>query len=92
MVGHVELHRVGGRPDLAGGGLAALEVARADQHGEAVGREVLGDLQADPLVGAGDEGDGRVGHVGLRCCGWLKAPRGSARTTGGSMFRINTDH
>ena len=45
--------------------LSAFEVARSDQHGEAVGREVLGDLEADALVGSGDERDGAVVHGDL---------------------------
>ena len=50
------------RPDLPGRGLAALEVARPDQHGEAVRHEILGDLKSDSLIGPGDQGDGFVLH------------------------------
>jgi hypothetical protein len=68
VIGHVELQRVGARPDLPGRGLAALQVARPDQHGEAVPDHVLGDLEAYALIGPGDQGDGFILHGGLAGC------------------------
>jgi hypothetical protein len=43
--------------DRSGRRLAALEVARGEQHGEAAGGEVSRDLKPDALIGAGDECD-----------------------------------
>ena len=48
-----------------GGPPRSQTVSRPDEHGEAVGREVLRDLEADSFVGPGDEGDGLVLHRGL---------------------------
>ncbi len=48
------------RADLVGRSLAAREIARADQHDEAVSNEILCDLAADALVGPGDQGDALV--------------------------------
>ena len=62
---HVELERDGARPDLLGRGLTALEIARPDQHGEAVRHEFLGDLKSDSLIGSGDQGDAIVVHSDL---------------------------
>ena len=62
LIRHVELERVGVRPDLLGRGLAPLEIARPDQHGEAVRCEILCDLKSDPLIGPGDQGDGFILH------------------------------
>ena len=41
------------------------EVARPDEHGEAVRREILRDLKTDSFVGPGDQGDGFVLHSNL---------------------------
>jgi hypothetical protein len=62
LVRHVELERAGVRPDLPGRGLAAYEIARPDQHSEAVAYEILCDLKADSLIGPGYQGDGFVLH------------------------------
>ncbi len=62
---HVELERVGVRPDLPGRGLAALEIARPDQHSEAVRGEILCDLKTDSLIRPGDQGDGFILHSDL---------------------------
>ena len=43
-------------------GLAVFEAARSDEHGEPVSRQILGDLESDPFIGAGDEGDKVVVH------------------------------
>jgi hypothetical protein len=62
---------VGIRPNLAGRSLTAFEVARSDQHNEAVFHELLCDLKTDSLIGPGDQCDGFVRHsnllVVLRC-------------------------
>jgi hypothetical protein len=42
-----------------------LEVARPDEHGEAVGCEALRDFTTDSFVGPGDQGDGFVLHSNL---------------------------
>jgi hypothetical protein len=39
-----------------------LEVARSDEHGEAVRRQILGDLKTDSPVGPGDQGNWFVLH------------------------------
>jgi hypothetical protein len=39
-----------------------IEVARPDEHGEAMRREVLRDLKAESPIGPGDEGDALVVH------------------------------
>jgi hypothetical protein len=41
---------VGVRPNLLGGGLAALEIARTDQDGEVLRDQLLCDLEADPRL------------------------------------------
>jgi hypothetical protein len=58
----VELKSVSVGSDALRGRLALLEVARPDEHGEAVLRQLLCDLQADSLVGSGDQGDGLGFH------------------------------
>jgi hypothetical protein len=59
---HVELERDGARPYLLGGGLAAREIARPDQHSEAVCHEFLCDLKTDALISPGDECDAFIVH------------------------------
>jgi hypothetical protein len=44
-----------------------LEVARPDEHGEAVRREILRDLKTDSFVGPGDQGDRFVLNSNLLC-------------------------
>jgi hypothetical protein len=68
LIRHVELERAGVRPNLLGRSLAALGIARPDQHSEAVCHEILCDLKTDSLIGAGDEGDGFVLHSHLQLC------------------------
>ena len=65
LIRHVELERAGVRPNLLGRSLAALEIARPDQHSEAVCHEILCDLKTDSLISPGDQGDGFVLHVVL---------------------------
>jgi hypothetical protein len=48
-----------------GRSLAALEIARPDQHSEGVRREILCDLKTDSLISPGDQGDGFVLHSNL---------------------------
>ena len=62
LVGDIELEGAGRRADAGGGRLPLREVARPDEHGEAVAGEILGDLEADAFVGSGDQGDGFVLH------------------------------
>jgi hypothetical protein len=59
---------VGVRPNLLGGGLAALKIARTDEDGEVLRGQLLCDLEADPLIGPGDQGDGFILHSHLFCC------------------------
>ena len=61
-VRHVELQRMGVAVDRTGRFLAARQVARTDQDDEILRRQLLGDLQADPLIGARDQGDAFVLH------------------------------
>jgi hypothetical protein len=42
-----------------------LEVARPDEHGEAMGRGILRGLTTDSFVSPGDQGDGFVLHSNL---------------------------
>jgi hypothetical protein len=42
-----------------------LEVARPDEHGEAMGREILPGLTTDSFVSPGDQGNGFVLHSNL---------------------------
>jgi hypothetical protein len=63
---HVDLQRAGVAVDRLGGLLAARQVARTDQDGEILRGQILGDLETDPLIGPGDEGDGFVLHDNLR--------------------------
>ena len=58
----VELERASIRSDALRGRLPRPEVARPDEHGEAVRREILGDLKTDSFVGPGNQGDGFVLH------------------------------
>ena len=68
LIRDVELERAGIRSDALRGRLAMLEVARPDEHGEAVRREILRDLKTDSFVGPGHQGDGFVVHSYLLCC------------------------
>jgi hypothetical protein len=69
-IGHVELDD----PDVAlqrtRRGLAAPEVARAEQDHVAARGELAGDLEADPAGGARDEGDA---HAVARAASWPQA-------------------
>ena len=62
LIRDVELEGVDVRSDGLRGRLALLEIARTDEHGEAVRREILCDLKTNSLVGPGDQGDGFVVH------------------------------
>ena len=66
LIGHVDLERMSVGPNLLGRTLAPLKIARADQHGEAVRSEILGDLTSDTLICAGDQGDGFILHSHLQ--------------------------
>jgi hypothetical protein len=68
LICHVELERVGVRPNLLGRTLAACEIARPDQHSETVRHEFLCDLKADSLISPGDQGDWFVLHRHLLLC------------------------
>src|SRR5260370_23094114 len=57
LIRHIELERACVRPNLLGRSLAALEIARPDQHSEAVCREILCDLKTDSLISPGDQVD-----------------------------------
>jgi hypothetical protein len=50
--------------ELRGRGLAVLRVARTDEDREPLAAQAARDFLADPLVGAGDQGDflGSCGH------------------------------
>jgi hypothetical protein len=58
-----------------GRSLAALEIARPDQHSEGVYREIPCDLKTDSLISPGDQGDGFF---------YDDAPAPSARRRGNS--------
>src|ERR1700735_3071848 len=53
------------RPNLLGRCLAAIEIARPDQHSEAVCYEILRDLKTASLISPGDQGDRFVLHSNL---------------------------
>jgi len=58
LIRDLELEGAGIRSVALRGRLSALEVARPDEHGEAVGREALRDLTTDCFVGTGDQATG----------------------------------
>ena len=68
LIRDVELEGAGIRSDALRGRFPMLEVARPDEHGEAVRREILRDLKTDSFVGPGDQGDGFVLHSNLLFC------------------------
>jgi Bacterial regulatory proteins, tetR family len=65
MIRHIELERACVRPNLLRRSLAALEIARPDQHSEAMCHEILCDLKTDSLISPGDQGDGRPVQPGI---------------------------
>jgi hypothetical protein len=65
LIRHVELEGACVRPNLLGRTLAALEIARPDQHSKAVYHEIFCDLKTDSLISPGDQGDGFVLHSNL---------------------------
>ena len=65
LIRDVELDGVGIGSDALGGDLPVLEVARADEHGEAARCESLRDFKTDSLIGASHQGDGFVLHGGF---------------------------
>ena len=73
MIRHVEPERDGARPNLPGRGLAALEIARPDQHSDAVRHEFLCNLKSDSLIGSRDHGDAFVLHKVLFLQGLTRA-------------------
>jgi hypothetical protein len=64
------LEGVGIRPNLPGRGLAVFEVARTNQHSEAMGHEVLCDLKTYSLIRSGDQCDGFVLHRHFSFTDW----------------------
>jgi hypothetical protein len=44
-----------------------LEIARTDHDSEVLRGQILCDLEADPLIGTGDQGDGFILHGNLLC-------------------------
>jgi hypothetical protein len=56
------VRRVAGAVDGPGGLLAAREIARAEENGEVLCRQIFCDLKADPLIGAGDQDHGLIMH------------------------------
>lgn len=60
LIRYVELDGASIRSDALGRHLAEFEVARADQDGQAAGREVFRNLQTDSFVRPGHEGDERA--------------------------------
>lgn len=56
-IGDVELEDSRIALDARRGPPPMLEVARSDEHGEAVRRQILGDLKPDSPVGPGDQGN-----------------------------------
>lgn len=50
LIRDIELEGASARSDVPRGRLPAFEVARPDEHGEAVRPEILGDLKTDPFV------------------------------------------
>jgi hypothetical protein len=65
LVRDVELEGTGIRSDALRGRLPMLEVARPDEHGGTVRREILRDLKTDSFVSPRDQGDGLVVHSNL---------------------------
>ena len=54
------------------GRLTTLEIARPDEHGEALSCEIPGNLQADSLIGPGDQGDRLILHGRVLFAGGLR--------------------
>jgi hypothetical protein len=65
LIRNVELDGACIRSDALRGGLPMFEVARPDEHCEAMCREVLRDLKTDSFITPGDEGDRFVLHSNL---------------------------
>ena len=71
LIGDVELDRVRVAVDALCGRLTVGEVARADQHSQAVLGEIRGDRESDPLVGPRDQRNLVVMHRELLgASGW----------------------
>ena len=51
--------------DSLGRFLSPRQVARTDEDGEVFCGQLLCDLQADPLIGPGDQGDALIWHMDL---------------------------
>ena len=65
LIRDIKWYRTGIPLDALGCSLSTLEVARADHDREAMSGEIFGDLEADALVGSGDEGDWLFVHNGV---------------------------
>jgi hypothetical protein len=92
QVGDVELDSEGRRADLLCRCLAFGEVPRPDEDSDAAGGKFLGDLEADALIGAGNEGDAmtRLGHL---LGHWLsQRPRRTILTKAEPCSASNTEH
>jgi hypothetical protein len=57
LIGDVKLEDSRIALDARRGAPSMLEVARSDEHGEALRRQILGDLKTDSPVGPGDQGN-----------------------------------
>ena len=62
VISYIQLHSVGIRADTVSRRQTLLEIARSNQNGESVRHEVSRDLQADTLIGAGDECNRFIWH------------------------------
>ena len=98
LIRHVELDRNSIRPQLVGGDLASFNVARSEEYGQALARQLLGDLKADALVGACDQCDELILHDDLLigCCqrrgvGLLRDERSNAPPTYGALLLLQVD-
>ena len=69
------LEDAGIRSDTFRGRLPMLKVARPNEHGEAVRREILCDLKADSFVSPDDQGDGFVPHSNLLFAFEVRVPQ-----------------
>ena len=68
LIRDVGLEGAGIRSDALRGRLPIFEVARPDEHGEAVRRKILRNSKTDSFVGLGDQSDGFVLHSNFLFC------------------------
>jgi hypothetical protein len=66
VIRDVELNRPGICSQTLRSQFAMTEIARAHEHGEALGCEIFRNLKTDSLVGSGHEGDGSIQHGNLQ--------------------------